>query len=253
MILRYLLLTALRDRLFAVMLLALVAIWLLAVFAGGTSIVEDAQAAAAFAAFGARLLVVLGMVLFVALHVRRLLDSRELHLLLSRPLARPRFVITYWASFALVALGLSLAAGVAVWGTGPAVLDPTGLAAWTATLALEAAVMTAFALFVALGLTSAIASVLAAAGFYVLARMLGVLLAITRSELHPGGAFGDWMGGAVSALAMLLPRLDRFAPGTWPVHGLGDASGLGLVAVQGVLYTALLVAASVFDFNRRAL
>lgn len=253
MVLRYLLLTALRDRLFAAMVLGLAAIWLFAVFAGSTSIVEDAQTAAAFAAFGARLLVVLGMALFVALHVRRLLDSRELHLLLSRPLARPRFVMSYWAGFAVVALGLSLAAGAAVWGTGPGVLDPAGLAAWTGTLALEAAVMTAFALFVALGLDSAVASILAAAGFYALARMLGVLLAITRSELQPGGAFATWMDGAVSVLAMLLPRLDRFAPGAWPVHGPADAGTLGLVAAQGVLYTALLVAASVFDFNRRAL
>lgn len=253
MILRYLLLTALRDRLFAIILVGLAAIWLLAVFAGSTSIVEKAQAAAAFAAFGARLLVVLGMAVFVALHVRRLLDSRELHLLLSRPLARPRFVVTYWASFALVGLGLSLAAGVAVWGTGPAALDTAGLAAWTGTLALEAAVMTAFALFVALGLDSAVAGILITAAFYALARMLGVLLAITRSELQPGGALATWMDGAVSVLAMLLPRLDRFAPGAWPSAGIDDPADLGLVLAQGMLYTALLVAASVFDFNRRML
>lgn len=251
MILRYLLLTAVRDRLVGAMLAGLGVIWLLAGFAGGTSILEGPQTAAAFAAFAARLLVVAGMVVFVALHVRRLLDSRELHLLLSRPVARPRFVISYWASFAAVALGLSLAAGAAVWGTGPGTLAPVGVAAFTGTLALEAGLMTAFALFVALGLDSAIAAILVATGFYVLARMLGLLLAISRAELGPGGAFGGWMAGTVEVLATVLPRLDLFAVGAWPVHGLDGAPGLALATLQGVLYTLLLLAASVFDFNRR--
>lgn len=251
MMLRYLVLTALRDRLVTAMMAGLVAIWLLASFAGGTSILETAETGAAFAAFGARLLIVLGMTLFVIVHVRRLMESRELHLLLAKPIGRARFVVTAWASFALVALALALVAGVIVWLAGTADGPAAGLAAWTGTLILEAGVMTAFAVFVALGLDSAIASIVTAAGFYVLARMLGVLLAIARTDLRPGGALGDGIAGAVDVIGAVVPRLDLFAVGTWPVHGLAGGPDLRLVGAQGVIYTILLVAAAVFDFSRR--
>jgi hypothetical protein len=252
MLLRYLLITALRDKLFATILAGLGAIWLLATFAGGTSIVEEGKAATAFAGFAARLLVVVGMVLFVALHVRRIVDSRELYLLLSKPVARPAFVVTYWASFALVAAVLSAAAGLAVAAAGLGAADPAGTLAWTGTLMLEAALMTAFALFVALGLETPVGSALTALGFYVLARMLGVLLAITRSDLRAEGDVNAWIDGAVTVAASVLPRLDLMAAGDWLVHGLADGATVALVAAQAGVYTALLVAAAVFDFGRRA-
>lgn len=251
MILRYLLITALRDKLFLAIVVGLLAIWLLAVFAGGTSVVEEGAAALAFAGFAARLLVVFGMVLFVSLQVRRLAESRELYMLLSKPLGRPAFVLATWAGFAIVSCILGLAAGLIVVLSGPASIDPAGVAAWTAALTLEAVLMTAFALFLALGLESPISSVIAALGFYILTRMLGVLLAITHSDLRPGGTFNAWVDGAVEVFATVLPRLDLFAPGAWLVHGAGDVAGLALLGAQGVAYTVILLAATVFDFSRR--
>lgn len=251
MTLRYLLITAVRDRLVLATLAALAVIWLMASFTGGTSLVEDREARIVFAGFAGRLVVVVGIVLFTALHVRRLTESRELDLILSKPVSRAAFVCTYQLSLALLGGGLAIAAGTAVALAGWWPPAPAGLAVWTGTLALEAAVMAGFALFVTLGGKPPLAGVLAALGFYALARMLGVLLAITRSELRGGGEFNSWMNGIVEALGMLLPRLDLFAASRWLVYGVEAPETAVLVAVQGALYAALLAAAAVFDVTRR--
>ncbi len=251
MMLRYLLLTAVRDRLMLAMLAALAAVWLLAAFAGGTSVVEDRAASIVFAGFAARLVVVLGIVLFTALHVRRLNESRELYLILSKPVSRAAFVAAYGAGLALLGVLLAIAAGAAVAVAGWIPPAPAGLAAWTASLAVETAVMAAFALFVTLGGTSPLGGMLAALGFYALARMLGVLLAIVRSELRGAGGFNAWVDGSIEVLGLVLPRLDLFADSRWLVHGIEAPETLALLVLQGAAYAGLLAAAAVFDVTRR--
>ncbi|SDF75563.1 hypothetical protein SAMN05216241_102238 [Limimonas halophila] len=250
MTLPYLLLSALRDRLVAAMAMGLVAIWLVAAFAGGTSIAEEGAAASVFAAFGARLLVIGGLVLFVALQVRRLSESGELHLLLATPVSRGRFVVQAWAGFATLAVGFALAAGAIAGVAGWPPAQPAGLAVWTATLALEGIVMAALALFVALGLRGVIAGVLVALGLYVVARMMGVLLAIANSKFAPTDG---WMGQLVDVLGLLLPRLDLLAQSRWLVHGLESPYTIGIAAAQAAVYTAALVAAVVFDAQGQSL
>lgn len=253
MTLPYILLSAVRDRLVAAMAAGLLAVWLLAAFAGGTSIAEQGEAATVFAGFAARLLVVFATVVFVALQVRRLADSGELHLLLATPISRTRFVVQAWAGFAALAVAFAVAAGLIAGLAGWPPAEPAGLTVWTATLALEAVVMAAFALFVTLGLRGLVAGLIVCFGFYALTRMLGVLLAVARSEYAPEAARSTWIGGVVDALGYVLPRLDLLAESRWLVYGIEAPGTVGLAAVQAAVYTGVLVAAAVFDARGRAL
>jgi len=253
MTLPYILLSAVRDRLIAAIGIGLIAIWLVAAFAGSTSIAEEGAAATVFAGFGARLLVVFGIVLFVSLQVRRLAESGEMHVLLATPISRTRFVIQAWAGFAVLAIGFAVAAGGISALAGWSVAQPFGLAVWTGTLALEAVVMAAFALFVALGLRGMIAGLIVCLGFYALTRMLGVILAIARSEYAPAEAKDGVVGRAVDLLGLVLPRLDLLAESRWLVYGIEATGSVGLATLQAVAYTLVLVAAAVFDARGRAL
>jgi hypothetical protein len=61
------------------------------------------------------------------------------------------------------------------------------------------------------------------------------------------------MGWVIAVLALVLPALDRFTQSAWLVDGAAGWSAIGTCAVLAAIYTALLIAAAMFDFYRRNL
>jgi len=66
-------------------------------------------------------------------------------------------------------------------------------------------------------------------------------------------ADGGLAGVVLSALAVLLPRLDMLARGEWLVHGVVLDRDLLFALAQWLVYVPLLLAAAAFDFSRREL
>lgn len=248
--LRYILLTAVRDRLFAATAIAIVLITLLATFLADQAVIEGSAYSIAFAGFGIRLFVIASLVLFVALHVRRGFESREMLLILSRPVSRHGLVFAYWLGFMAVAGLLTLLAGLSLLAVTAD--NASGLVAWLLSLWLEAGILIAFALFFALSLPSPVAVALGTLAFYILARMIGILVAIANSEFR---SFSDPVSrgteDAAEVLGLILPRLDLFARTDWLVYGLEGDHRLPVIGAQALVYTALILVAAIHDFERK--
>jgi hypothetical protein len=56
----------------------------------------------------------------------------------------------------------------------------------------------------------------------------------------------------VDAVALLLPRLESVTRTEWLLYGAPDARAYVMSLAGLLIYTALLAAAGVFDFERRA-
>jgi hypothetical protein len=92
------------------------------------------------------------------------------------------------------------------------------------------------------------------AGFYLLARALSAIRLISDTSVVGYNVLSrQVMGWLVDALALVLPALDRFSQSAWLVDGAPGWAAVGACAVQAALYTALLIAATMFDFYRRNL
>lgn len=247
---RYLLRTALGDRLFAGLAGALLLCAALAAFLGSTVLVEQREFAAVLTASAARLAVVLALVLFTCFHVRRAFDSREVDLLLSRPVSRAAFVLAHALMLMLCALLMAALAGLTVAAIARPPLAAWGF--WTLSVFLEATVVALAALFFALALRSGVVSVLACLGLYLLGRMIGLLGGIAAAQ-SAAGPLERTLDQLVGLLALVLPRLDLLGRSVWLVHGIGDPAALLPVLLQGVLYAVVLGAAASYDFSRRQL
>ena len=248
--LRYLLLTAVRDRLFVALALLLLLVAAVAVFIGDGVVVEPGAARVAYAAAAARLVYVLGLILFVSYQVRRIYDNREIEVILSRPLSRTGFVLAYAAGFALVAAALVPLPALIVWLAGRPPVD--GLALWTLSLLCEGQIVTALALFFALILASPVTASLGAIGFYVFARTSGAVLGIlggTWVELD--SLFDIFAAWAFRIVATVIPRLDLFGQTSWLVYGVEGGAIDWAAAVQTVIYVPLLLAMAIYDFQRK--
>lgn len=246
----YVFLTAVRDRLFVGLFAGMIAVAMLSLFLGGTSLVENAQASAVFAAAASRVLLVIGLVVFVCFHLRQAFDAKEIDLLLSRPVSRSGVVLAYWLGFALIAFLLTLSASAVVAVLGIANMEGYGV--WGISLLLELLVMVSLALFTGFMLKSAVSSVLTCLGFYVLARMAGLFVMTSESGLlFRDEAVNHLLEYTMKGVSVLMPRLDLFSQSEWLVYGTDQEGVLMLCLIQAAIYVPLLLLATVVDFKRK--
>lgn len=247
---RYILLTARRDRLFLGILVAIfIAAYLCSVL-GSTAMLEPTQMTLALTAAVTRVMIMVGIIVFIGFHVQSAFENKEIDLLLSRPLSRTALVLAYWLGFALVALMLCLPAMAVLYYLGP--LNLTGFFVWSLSLALEAWMVVAISLFAVLTLRSGVAAVLASLGIYALARLMGFFLLLLSSHIQSQEAWlritAEW---TVNAISTLTPRLDFFAKSSWLIYGPKSYEDALLGVYQAAIFIPLLLVASVIDFKRK--
>ena len=230
---RYILLCALRDRLFVGLLAGVAAATLISSMLGGTAFLEEREMSLAYAGAAARLILVIGLIVFACFHVRQAFDSREIDVMLSRPLSRPQLVVAYWLGFSAVATLLAVPTAGVILLIGP--ISEAGFIAWSISLLLETWFVVALALFTSLALKSAVASVMASLGFYVLSRMIAFFVmtadSITKQDFLLIGT--KYMLTLVSAI---MPRLDFFSKTEWLIYGMSSSLDLRLFLAQSVIF-----------------
>lgn len=249
-IIRYVLLTALRDRIFLVLLLGIVVATGISGALAATSMEEKAEMMLSFSAASARIMLIIGVIVFVAFHVRAAFDSREIDVILSRPISRHSLVFAYWTGFAVVATILSLLAALVIYLVGP--IHLMGFFTWTASLVAEALLVVAIALFAALIVKSAVSTVMICLGFYTLARMMGYFIATAQSKALFGDPTLNQIGrSAIDIVAMFMPRLDYFADTAWLIYGTHLSKQAILFGTQSLVFIPLLLLAAIIDFRRK--
>ncbi len=177
------------------------------------------------------------------------MNDKGLELTLSLPLSRSTQYLGRLAGFG--ALGILLAAAFSV----PLLLwaPPAAVALWGISLACECALVAAAALFFAMTLAQLVPAIAATAGLYLLARSIATIEAIASGPLAEPSFAGEAARWIIGAVALVLPQLDSVTRTEWllyaPPAGGAYAATLGGLA----LYALLLVAAGLFDFQRKSL
>ena len=183
----------------------------------------------------------------VASSTLREIQDKGLELSLSLPLSRTAHYLGRLAGFVACGAAISLLFSLALlpWAV------PQRVALWGISLAFEAALVAAAALFFAMTLANLVAAIAATASLYLLARAMPAIQAIAVSPLADDNLPGQLASTLVDGIALLLPRLDVATRTEWLLY---DAPGLPAyaMALAGLaLYALLLVAAGLVDFHRR--
>ncbi len=247
---RYILLTALRDWLFAALMIGIVASTLIAHMLGSTALIETQEMTLSYSSASARIVIIIGLIVFACFHIRNAFDTKEIDVFLSRPITRSNLVFSYWLGFATVALLLLIPTLGLIALEG--LINKQGFFFWAVSLLIECWLMVAVALFASFTLKSAVTSVIASMGFYVLARLMGFFIATTKSAF----VFEQqWLNAiliyALKLVSMIMPRLDFFAKGDWLIYGLKHADDLKLFTLQAAVFIPLLIFATIADFRRK--
>lgn len=264
---KYVLTAALRDKLILTLLCMIAIGGAMSMFLGAATITEKESFALVFGASGLRFLGVLGIVLFCCFYIRRAFETKEVEFLLSRPISRVSFLVSHGVAFIIMAVCVALVVSAVVFFLGRPVR--AGFELWTASIALEYAIVAVSALFFSLVVSSAAGSALATLGLYVLARLIGTVLGISYEA--PENFVYAILNNVIELISVFIPRLDLMGQTTWLVYGVDGAGGLGFlqqagpyahmmiqhlgvlgfISLQGICFTFLLMSAALFDFLRR--
>jgi ABC-type transport system involved in multi-copper enzyme maturation permease subunit len=184
----------------------------------------------------------------VVASVRREVEDRRLELMLALPLSRATQYLGRLGGF--VCLGAALALVFAL----PALLwaAPAVVLCWGVSLACELALVAAAALFFAMTLAQLVPALAATLALYLLARSMSAMQAIAAGPLAEASLPHELARHAVDAVALLLPGLESVTRTEWLLYGAPDARAYVMSLAGLLVYTALLAAAGVFDFERRA-
>jgi len=245
---RYTLVEALRTRLPMLVIAAVLALAAASTFGHQLAIAESARIQIGIYAASARLASVFIAGLYVLASMAREFDDRGLDIVLALDLTRAHYLLGKLAGF--LALGVLVAAVATV----PLVLfaSPAAALQWGLSLALELAVMMAFALFCIVSLSQVPMAAAAMLGFYLLGRALTAMRLMGANPIAGGDSSAhqvmQWM---IEGLALLLPAFDGWTRTEWLADAPAGWMEIATLAGHGALYVVLIAAASLFDFYRR--
>lgn len=245
---RYILMAAMRDRLFLSLVGILVIVISLSVFFGSSVLTEQDQFARSFAAFGFRLFGVICLVLFTVTYIRRCFENRDIDYLLSRPVGRIRFILTHAAAFSALALMAALLLGGVTMALEAGNLHE-GVWLWWISIAAEFIIMANVAMFFAFVMGSPTACLLIVFAFYLLSRLMGEILGI----LAKGGGEGIFglLSKIMEMISIFIPRLDLMGQTKWILYGVPPEISLPFILGQCGVFVALVIGATCLDMHRR--
>lgn len=179
----------------------------------------------------------------------REIQDKGLELMMSLPLSRTTQYLARLAGFAACGAVLAIVFALPLLAWAP----PGAVLLWGVSLACEAALVAAAALFFAMTLQQFVPALTATAGLYLLGRSIGAIQAMAAAHLGDPSPASRLAEYAVGAIALILPRLEAATRTAWLLYEPPSATAYAAAIASLVLYGLLLAAAGLFDFHRRNL
>lgn len=248
-IIKYILKNAVRDRLYIGILLSLIIAFAISIFLGSTMLVEQKQTATVFIAGSTRLILAIGMILFVCLSINRAFENKEVEFILAKAISRQKFVMSYFIGFVLTFLLVYLPVILAVYLFCK--VNFIGYLFWSLTLILEIILIIAFAVLVSLILKNPLNSIMSTFSFYMISRLMGMFVSAIVIPDNIEIAYRYWLPSALKMLSVIFPRLDLFAQSSWLINNNSYQSMITIIILQFVIYLLLLITMSFHDFKKK--
>ncbi len=253
-LIKYILRAAIRDKvMWGIFAMSIIGICL-SIFSGSAAIVEQGQFILAYMAGGLRIIALLGLALFTIFFVRRSFDARDIEFLLTRPISRLSFILSHIIALSIMTIVAGFFISIIVGALATHYGTQTSILLWCIGITFEFMIVVNIAFFFAMVLSSPVTAGMATFGFYILARLMGQLLAIMHKTPNPESVHDyifNSLGYIVGLISIVIPRLDLLTQTSWLIYGGGILSDWIFVVAQGFVFISLITVAAWIDLRRR--
>lgn len=249
----YIILNAVRNKLYIGLILFLLTAISLSIFLGSTAFIEEQQFTNAYIAGLSRIIIESGMIIFVCINIGKAFENKEIEFIISKSISREKFILSSIAGFLLSAILIII----------PLILliliickvNYLGLFIWSTTIITETTIAISFALLSSLILKNSFSAIMASFGFYILSHLIGIFVMsikiIDKVSDIKGQDTISLLKIMLKFISAILPRLDLFAQTKWLNYGITDFTVLPIIALQALIYIPLMIAMACHDFKKK--
>ncbi len=248
-ILKYILLSGIRDRLYIGLFITLTASFSLSIFLGSTALIEQQQMTAAYIAGSSRAILAIGMILFVCLSVNRAFENKEVEFIISKAISREQFILSYLLGFLVATFLIFLPLTAAILIVTKA--NKFGLLIWSACLLSELLILISFALLASLILKNSFSAIIASFAFYIISRLMGVFVLAINLPQDFAQTKNHLLATSLKILSAIFPRLDLFTQSSWLNYGIDNFGNLKIILFQSLIYIPLMIFMAFHDFKKK--
>jgi ABC-type transport system involved in multi-copper enzyme maturation permease subunit len=249
-ILKYILLSAIRDWFFIGLFLAIFSAFAVSSLVGFTTTTEEYSMQLVVFAGTARIILVCGMIIFICFHINRSFENKEINFILAKDISREKFIFSYWLGFNIIAFIfiVMIALIIAIFSK----YNTLGYLQWLLSIIFETVIMSMFSVLSILILKSAVFSIFTGFGFYLISRLMGffinIMLVGSGNKVY--GAILDGVHWITRFISSVIPRLDLFGQTKWLVYG-PEVNVLYIILLQFVIYVPIMFMVAFYDFKKK--
>jgi ABC-type transport system involved in multi-copper enzyme maturation permease subunit len=245
---RFTLLDLVRSRWLWLCLFGVLVVGSSAAFMAALAIAERQEVTLNVIAPFSRLACIAIVALLGAVTMVRDFDDRSILISLAAPISRLQWLLGKWLGLAIVAIATACAFSL------PLIALQANLATlmWSVSLVIETILVCALVIAAAITFKQVPTTLFAVATFYLAARLIGLIKLLNdRAPLENAAA--RWLNGnVIDALALALPRLDKFTATTWLFEKSAISfNDIGFVTAQAMVYCSIALVAACVDLVRR--
>lgn len=230
------------------MIFSMICIFGLSEFLGELAVTETRQVQCSIAAVILRLSSVLIIILFVLTSMIREINDKGIELILALAIPKYIYLAGKWLGFSIIAVTVAFICTVLLL----LYADFQQIVLWSISLICELLIILSFCLFCLFTFSHITTAFFIVMGFYVLARSMDAIQLISSSPIM----YSDSLSQKIIILIIdmidyVLPKLDQFARTEWLVYQTGSYQDMINVVLQTIIYTGLLITATLFDLYRK--
>lgn len=249
-ILKYILLSAVRDWLFIGLFLAIISAFAISNLIGYTAITEQLSMQLITFAGTSKLILVCGMIIFICFHINKSFENKEISFMLSKSISREKFIFSYWLGFNIIAFIfiLQIALIILIFNK----FNFLGYAQWLLSISFEIMIISTFSILASFILNSAVFAVFLSAGFYLISKLMGffINMMFLSSTNKIYSIFLDIVQSLLRFISSIIPRLDLFGQTKWLIYG-PDMNVLKIILIQSIIYIPIIFIMAFYDFRRK--
>jgi len=248
-IVKYILKNALRDKIYLGIFLALIVSLGLSVFLGSASLIEEQITTSVYLAGSYRIIIAIGMILFVCLSIGKAFENKEIEFILSKSISREGVIFSYLIGFFIVSLLISIPSFLIIAIIGK--IKYSGFFLWAISIILENLILISFTLLASLILKNSFSAIFASFAFYLISRLMGIFVLAIDIPKNFIDAKNNILATLLKFLSVAFPRLDLYAQTSWIVYGIEKINNIKIIFWQFVIYLPLLIFMSFHDFKKK--
>ena len=250
-LLKFFALSVKRDRLLISLFLLIFISSAFSIFFGGNAIAEQTQMIVAYIASSSRIIINLGMIVFIITHITRLFYNKEIDFVLSKPISRKSIICAYTLGISLLSLLIALIPTALLIAFGSLIQNTF---VWFISFTFEIVITTTFAFLTSLFFRSQVSAILASFTFYIGARMMGFFYMSARYDYIYTGidSLSKWLPQKIMYItSVVLPRFDLYTQTNWLLYEIKSYENIKFIAVQAVMYIIILHFAAFYDIEKK--